>query len=97
MHCNFVDVVQVDCTERTDEEVRVKFTVADTGIGMPADFIPVLFAPYAQSKLSAVREHGGTGLGLSIAKRMIELMQGKLEVRSMVSYCAALSFFFMLS
>jgi signal transduction histidine kinase len=58
--------------------------VSMIGIGMPNEFIPLLFTPYSQAKLSTVRETGGTGLGLSIAKRIIELMNGTIRVESKV-------------
>jgi len=62
----------------TQESSLVEFRVIDTGIGIPADFIPRLFSPYSQAKLSTVREHGGTGLGLSISKRIVEMMGGTI-------------------
>ena len=57
-----------------------RFTVTDTGVGIPAGELASLFQPFAQG--SAGRQQGGTGLGLVLARRLLELMGGKLEVDS---------------
>ena len=62
--------------------VRYRFTVRDTGIGMPEEFISELFVPFARSKSAGNVE--GTGLGLSITKGLIDLMGGKISVESKV-------------
>ena len=54
----------------------------DTGIGIPADQIPLVFEKFTQLNGAANRRSGGTGLGLSICKRLIELMGGHIEVTS---------------
>lgn len=58
------------------------FQVVDAGMGMSPDDIPRLFEPFAQADDSLTREHGGTGLGLAITKRIIEMMNGSIEVKS---------------
>jgi PAS domain S-box-containing protein len=63
-------------------ELRVFFTVADTGIGLPADKIADLFKPFSQIDTSTHRRRGGTGLGLVISKRLCELMGGTISVES---------------
>jgi PAS domain S-box-containing protein len=58
------------------------FTVADTGIGIPAEYLPHLFEAFTQAYDSTERMYGGTGLGLAITRRLCEMMGGKIAVRS---------------
>jgi CheY-like chemotaxis protein/anti-sigma regulatory factor (Ser/Thr protein kinase) len=66
----------------TDAEDRIRFTVADTGIGMTAQQMSNLFQPFVQADSSTTRKYGGTGLGLAITKRIAEMMAGKIDVTS---------------
>lgn len=61
----------------------IRFVVEDTGIGMPACFIEQLFHPFSQADSSTTRKYGGTGLGLAIVNRLVQRMNGVLEVRSL--------------
>jgi PAS domain S-box-containing protein len=58
----------------------VKFTVKDTGIGVPKNQQKYLFEPFTQFDSSTTRKFGGTGLGLAITKNLVELMNGKIWV-----------------
>ena len=64
------------------QEVAMQISVTDSGIGMPADRLQLLFRPFQQLDGTMARRHGGTGLGLAISQRLVELMGSKIEVDS---------------
>ncbi|MEZ4299465.1 MAG: ATP-binding protein [Polyangiaceae bacterium] len=66
------------------DRYELHVSVADTGIGIPADRLSSLFQPFNQVDTSTTREYGGTGLGLAISKRLAEALGGRIWVESEV-------------
>lgn len=80
----FTEFGEVEVCVHPPEEGRLKFSVRDTGIGIPKDRMHRLFEVFSQVDSSTTRKYGGSGLGLSISKQLTELMGGKMWVESAV-------------
>jgi len=74
--------IHVAIQSETDDSVLLRFSVRDTGIGIPADKIPALFEKFTQADASTTRHYGGSGLGLAISKQLALMMGGEVGVES---------------
>jgi CheY-like chemotaxis protein len=75
-------VLRVESSPCGEREARFTISVADTGIGIAGDQLPLLFQKFSQVDSSLVKKHEGTGLGLAISRELAELMGGALTVSS---------------
>ena len=90
----FTDKGRVDIIVTNEDQASntLRFTVKDTGIGIPADKVELLFNAFQQVDASTSRKYGGTGLGLSISKTLVELQGGSMQVTSKDGEGSAFSF-----
>ena len=70
-----IGVSTVSCA---DGRTRLRFEVADDGIGIATERLETMFEPFTQADVSTTRKYGGTGLGLAIARELVELMRGEI-------------------
>jgi two-component system, sensor histidine kinase and response regulator len=75
-------VLRVEAESRGDGNALLRFSVADTGIGIPTEKQAVIFDAFSQADSSTTRRYGGTGLGLAISAQLVELMGGRISVES---------------
>lgn len=74
--------LDIEPVEITEDQARLAFFVRDEGIGIPPEDLRRIFDPFVQLDDSSTRQQGGVGLGLALARRLVELMDGTLDVES---------------
>jgi len=75
-------IVEVDLESETDTNVKLRFSISDTGLGIPKERMERLFKPFSQADMSLTRDFGGIGLGLIISKQLVEKMDGEIGMTS---------------
>ncbi len=84
--------IRVTVESEDNNAVLLRFSVRDTGIGIPSEKIGMLFEKFTQADTSTTRGYGGTGLGLAISRQLAELMGGEVSVMSMEGKGSEFSF-----
>ncbi|MFP4107728.1 MAG: PAS domain S-box protein [Desulfonatronovibrio sp.] len=77
-----ITVKMIPVSDPLDENLRVLFSVEDSGIGIPEEKLKGLFKPFVQVDGSHTRQYQGAGLGLSIVRRLVDLMNGNISMES---------------
>lgn len=85
-------VVAIELESRTADHIVLRGTITDTGVGIADEALATLFDSFTQADGSTTRRFGGTGLGLTICKRLVELMNGEIKVKSKLGSGSEFSF-----
>jgi PAS domain S-box-containing protein len=85
-------LLTIDLLEEYKDDVDIKFSIIDTGIGIPPDKIEKIFQNYTQESVETSRVYGGTGLGLTIVKQLVELQGGEIWVTSKMDMGSTFNF-----
>jgi signal transduction histidine kinase/DNA-binding response OmpR family regulator len=75
-------IIEISLENETDSDVKLRFTISDTGLGIPKERMARLFKPFSQVDMSLSRDFGGIGLGLIISKQLVEKMDGEIGMTS---------------
>jgi PAS domain S-box-containing protein len=75
-------ILRIDCEASNVSEIDLRFSVSDTGSGVPPEKQKAIFQAFSQADNSVTRRFGGTGLGLSISSKIVDLMKGRIWLES---------------
>ncbi len=78
-------ILRAEPAQESLEGITIRFSVTDTGVGIPADRLSAVFDRFTQVDGSTTRHYGGTGLGLAICRQLVEAMGGEIGVESQVN------------
>jgi CheY-like chemotaxis protein/nitrogen-specific signal transduction histidine kinase/HPt (histidine-containing phosphotransfer) domain-containing protein len=84
--------IRVDMVSEDSLNITLKFSVIDSGIGIPEEKLPTIFEAFTQASSATTRKFGGTGLGLAIVKQLVEHQGGEITVNSKVGKGSVFSF-----
>ncbi|MBU1365933.1 MAG: response regulator [Gammaproteobacteria bacterium] len=85
-------VLEVSIEQQTEHSIYLRFSIRDTGIGVPPEKQQAIFEAFSQADVSTTRRFGGTGLGLAISARLVQLMDGKITLESTLGAGSVFSF-----
>jgi PAS domain S-box-containing protein len=88
----FVEVSLRKAIHMNESEIKVRFEISDTGIGIPASKMKTVFESFSQANIDTTRKYGGTGLGLTITQKLIQLYKSEIDVQSEVGKGSTFSF-----
>lgn len=84
--------VKISTEKQTRDEAIFKFSITDTGIGIPPDKISQIFESFTQASIETSRKYGGTGLGLAITRQLLELQGGSIYAESKINVGTSFKF-----
>jgi PAS domain S-box-containing protein len=84
--------IRIELESEDVRSVTLRFSISDSGIGIPAERRHAIFDPFVQVDSSTTRKYGGTGLGLAISRQLVEMMGGKMTIESQMGKGSIFSF-----
>jgi PAS domain S-box-containing protein len=85
-------LISVSCLDKTEDSVTVRFSVKDTGVGIPSEKLELIFESFSQADSSVTRKFGGSGLGLTISRKIVKMMGSDISVESKVGEGSCFTF-----
>jgi PAS domain S-box-containing protein len=88
----FVEISLRNVIHMIDGEIKIRFEISDTGIGIPTSKLKTIFESFSQANIDTTRKYGGTGLGLTITQKLIHLYKSEIDLQSEVGKGSTFSF-----